>query len=124
CGPGLARRRRTAAELGEVAGIDGLRVRHRVVSVERAIVGGAVSRREALADLVVGIRLGVAATEQRADAVPELLDVLLVGQTSLPGQRRLLREGVDRNVVEALRLHAVANLVLDPALALLDTRAA
>ena len=38
---------------------------------------------------------------------------------ALPVTRLLLRERVDRDVVEALRLHAVADPVLDPALDLL-----
>ena len=58
------------------------------------------------------------------DPVAELLRELLVADAGLAGQRLLLRERVDGNVVEALGLHAVADPVLDPALDLLGAVAA
>ena len=71
---GLAGLLGAAAELGEVARVDGLRERDAgVVAAERAVVGGPVGRREARADPLVGVGLLVALAEQGADAVAELL---------------------------------------------------
>ena len=59
-----------------------------------------------------------------ADPVAELLGEVLVADPCLAGQRLLLRERVHGHVLEALGLHAVADLVLDPALDLLGAVAA
>ena len=104
-----------------MAGVDRVRERRpAVVSPQRAVVGGAVGRCEAPANPLVGIGLLGRPAEQRADAVAELLDELVLAEARLPGQRLLLRERVHGRVLESLCLHAVADAVLHAALALED----
>ena len=122
---GLAGVLRAAAELGEVTRVDRLREGDaRVVASERAVVRGSVGRRKRGANPRVGVGLLVSLAEHGADAVAELPRELLVGDACLARHGLLLGERVDRDVVEALCLHAVADPVLDPGLDLLGAVAA
>ena len=86
---------RAAAELREVARVDRLGERRAlVVAPQRAVVGLAVRRAERQADARVRVAVGAAAAPQRADAVAELLQEVLVAEAAAArGRRRAGRTG-------------------------------
>jgi hypothetical protein len=113
---------RAAAEAVEVAAVDGLLERRaRVLAPERTVVGAAVGRAERRAQALVGVGLGVAAPPQGADPVAELLEEVRVAQAARADERGARGERVDRDVVEALVLHALGDRRLDAALAREDS---
>src|SRR4029079_14870928 len=115
---GLGRLQRAPDEAVELAAVDRLAERRaRVAAPEGAVVGAPVRGAERGPETLVGVGLRIATPPERGDPVAELLEEVLVAQAARPDERRALRERVDRDVVEALVLHALRDRGLDPTLA-------